>query len=186
MIKFNEISTKEIKSNVIKIKRNKVNIKETISLEKFAQFATSVANACFEKNEDESITFRPYYKDVVFNYSIVDYFTDIELEDVSVNDFWDFSISSDMESIVSKVSPEIISELNTAIDTLIEFECEKLINSKQSGFDKLVSTINEWATNHGNDFEGVDIKGFINKFSTINDDDKKDVIKDLVKSSVNN
>lgn len=186
MINFKDIVTDKNNNStkIIKINKQNIEVKGTISLEDFTKFVVETVDGCYNVPDDGNISFRPYYRNIMFNYGIVKFFTNINLDNVDANDFWELSISEGMDTILNFIPKNIISELNAAVDTLIDFETNKLITSQKTSFDTLIETVNKILAEMNDDFKGVDIKNLSKTFSRIKDADVEGIVRRLVKENV--
>ncbi len=118
------------------VENSDINISGSISLEDFSQFVVSVADTVFDNDE-----YKPYYKVLICRYNIIEYFTDIDLDGVKASDFWDFAFSDRMKEILDNIPADILKSLDNAIESLIRFRYDKLVNSQKASIDKLIQSI---------------------------------------------
>lgn len=126
----------EKKIKFLNAESSDINISKSISLEDFSQFVVSVVHMIFDNDE-----YKPYYKEFIYRYNIVEYFTDIDLDGVKASDFWNFAFSDRMKEILNNIPNDILKSLDSAIDNLIRFRYDKLINSQKISLDKLMKSI---------------------------------------------
>ena len=118
----------------VKIGKNiMVQIKSYLSVEEFASAVRSVADACFTNGE-----YTPEFKEVAKRYMLLTTFTDIEFDDMSLEEIfkvtqndWYFIIENEVTQL------PIYSEILNAVDETIEYK----IRTRKTAFDFLCDTV---------------------------------------------
>lgn len=133
-VNFNDLKATEKNPVALNIGDTEITVYQTISLENFAKFVKSVAEIVFTEK------YQPYFREVAFDYNVIDYFTDINLENVSVSDFWNFFTSEEMDKILSEIPAYVIYNLDVAITNLVDYK--KSVSARKEALDGFLSELN--------------------------------------------
>ena len=85
MAKINEIATAQA-DETIKINKQKVTIRTSISTNDFVTAVHTIADSCFVDGE-----YRPEYKEIAKRYAVLKYLTDIDHGETEVNEIFELS-----------------------------------------------------------------------------------------------
>lgn len=136
MINYIDILGKNfaIKNMTKKINGIKVEIKTYLDADNYAEAINTMAESCFDK----SGAYRPEFREIVRRYIILKYFTNIDIDSVSINEIFKDSQSGnwfeEIESVI--VNTRIWTEIEQAVDNKISYEIK-------SSFDKLCDKCTE-------------------------------------------
>lgn len=161
-----------LKNTIKRINGVPVTIKTYLDVETFASIVQTVSQSCFEEN-----IYHAENREIARRYCIIKHMTDIELEDVNVNELFKVTQSGNwygqIESDVVKLP--VWGEVETAIDNAISY----LIETRQTAFDKLCSDISENIA-VDNTQNLADIKEVLDKLDKV---DKRQFVEAVVKKS---
>lgn len=135
MEKYEKIS--KIPDRVIRVGNQKVTIKSILTAEKFIEAAYNMSALCFEGVE--KTIFRPEYREIARRYIIIKYFTDIDIDDMSIEEIF---ASTQKGTWFRDVEREVTSlqlwrEIEIAADKDIDYKIMTLRNS----FDELCEVL---------------------------------------------
>lgn len=176
MVNFIDIIGKNFSLKNMKKKINGcvVEIKTYLDIEEYAQAVRAMAELCF----DENGVYRPEYREFSRRYSIVKYFTNIDIENITAQELFKTSQGNDWYYQIEKEvsNNPIWIELDTAVDRQIEY----ITLTKENAFDRMCNKITELIESIPVDQSQsvADIKEVINGL--------KDVDKDAFVSAVIN
>ena len=165
MAKINEIATAQA-DETIKINKQKVTIRTSISTNDFVTAVHTIADSCFVDGE-----YRPEYKEIAKRYAVLKYLTDIELGDAEVNEIFEQTQAQwylDIENACAKYA--IYCDIEKAADELIEYR----IRTRQTNFDDLCDTLKEFAEKMG------DTKSLEDIAERLSNLDDKEVVSAIV------
>lgn len=126
----------------VKIGKNiMVQIKSYLSVEEFASAVRSVTDACFTNGE-----YTPEFKEIAKRYMVLTTFTDIEFNDMSLEEIFKVTQNDWYYIIENEVTQlPIYSEILNAVDETIEYK----IRTRKTAFDFLCDTLGEFAEKMG-------------------------------------
>lgn len=183
-INFKKVfSTSKSDNGVVTINDFQIEIKNTLSLDDFAQFVTNVADSCFTTDEITGETiYAPYFYDVAKKYYTIKYFTNIDVDKVDIKTFWLTSISSENCQVVLDCFEYIpyYKEAVRSIDELIKHKIELLIKRTPTKFDEVCDSIKNVIDKSESFMENLDmtsIKKIADKLEGISD---KEIVETIV------
>ena len=141
-----------------------VQIRCSLPLFDVGSFVEDVTNGCFVdiENEDGSIEtiYAPYYKDIFIGKNILKYYTNIkELDSLDRLEKLVFGDSIGIIDIIKdSINIKQLSEILGAIDDLIEFKKQELLNNKKSGLDSLADSLNNILKTIDKKIENFDVE----------------------------
>ena len=116
-------------NKTIKIKKVPIEIKTYLSIEDFATAVETIVDNSFSKGE-----YRPEYKEIAKRYTLLKFFTDINVDDIETGELfkitqseWYLQILHELETI------QIYYDLENAAEEAIRYRIE----ARQTAFDKL-------------------------------------------------
>lgn len=135
--------TSKLDNEVVTINDFQIEIKNTLSLDDFAQFVTNVADSCFTTDEISGETiYAPYFYDVAKKYYTIKYFTNIDVDKVDIKSFWLTSMSDNCQAVLNCVEDiHYYKEAVKSIDELIKHKIELLIKRTPTKFDEVCDSI---------------------------------------------
>lgn len=154
----------------IRVNKIPVSIKTTLSVDDYASCIYTVANSCFDDNG----TYRPEYEEIAKRYAYLKYFTDIDLDGITVEALFETSQAGWYNTIISAIEgTPIYSEIEWAIGTAIN-------SRKQTSFDKLCSDVSAIITKDNTE-NLADIKAVLEMLGKV---DKDAFVDTAVKQAV--
>lgn len=161
--------------NPDKVNEMGIQIRRSLPLFDMVNFAEDVANGCFVnvENEDGAVELRyaPYYKDIYIGRNILKYYTNIK--EIDSLDRLENLVFGDSFGIVSIIKDNInlnqLDEILKAIDDLIDFRKQELLNNKKSGLDSLVDGLNKVLKTIDKKIEQFDIESLAEHIPAIID-----------------
>ena len=158
-----------MKVTEIKSRKDIKNIKVITSLtvDNFVNAVHTIADSCFDGD-----TYLPEFKDIARRYTILKTFTNIDIENCSIEDIFILTQADwyyDIENTI--VNTPIYNEILKSVDELIEYK----IRTRRNSFDDLCDTLRTFADKMG-DTNSLEV--IANKISGISD-------VDLAKAIVN-
>lgn len=137
MIKFIDVIGNNFEPTNITKKVNgaKVEIKSYISVDTFAEIVNTVTDSCF----NESGEYCPEFREVVRRYVILDYFTDIDVENITLKEVFKTSQSGNWFETIERAvtNMRIWSEIENAVDKKIEYR----LTPTESAFDRMCNKV---------------------------------------------
>ena len=136
MANINDIATLQA-DETIKINKQKVTIRTSITTNDFATAVHTIADSCFVDGE-----YRPEYKEIAKRYAVLKYLTDIDLGDAEVSEVFELTQADwylDLETAVANHGTYL--EVQKAADELIEYR----IRTRQTKFDDLCDVLKQFA-----------------------------------------
>jgi hypothetical protein len=162
-----------LKTTTKRISGMPVEIKNYLDVETFKTIVQTVAQSCFENNG-----YHAENREVARRYCVIEYMTDIELEDIDVPELFKTTQGgiwySQIEAEVIKLP--IWAEVEVAIDNEIAY----LIETRQTAFDKLCSDLSA-IIEVDNTQNLADIKEVLDKFEKV---DKKAFVDKVINSNI--
>ena len=122
-----------------------VSVKKVLSYEDFQSFIISMMNWCadFESN--------PYCTDmydIALRYHTITYFTDIELVDLSVEQYWNILYHTSLfREVVSRINSEDYKVLLKTVKEQFEFEKQKEVAVNTLRANQLINSVTELTGN---------------------------------------
>lgn len=163
MININTLIDEKYDNNkILKINERSVKIKRTLTAVEFMAFVNLVVNSSFDSDEK----YHASYKEIALRYAIVNYFTDIDISELSANEIYDITNQywySDVSAYVQKLN--CYNKLVKAINEDIDYK----IKTDRTSFDDFI----------------VFIKNIIEKITEQIDNTDMDSIKSLAESLSN-
>lgn len=114
----------------VKIGKQTVLVKTTLSVDEYASCIYMIANACY----DESGGYRPEFKEIAKRYAYIKYFTDIELGDLSAEELFKASQDSWYETLLSAIeASKVYWDIESGVDAVLA--------NRPTQFDKLCADV---------------------------------------------
>ena len=127
------------KNKTIKISGNKVEIKTYVDAETYATVVKTIADNCFKDNQ-----YYPEYFEIVRRYVILNYFTNIDLTNVSLEEIFK---ASQKGNWFCKIEKEVITlPIWKSIEVSASNCIEYAIKSRKTSFDNLCDSFNTTVT----------------------------------------
>lgn len=145
MVKINAILDKNI-SNVVVVRVNQqpIEVKTALTTEQFTSFVVTATELCY----DEKGEYNGAYERIALRYAIVKYLTDIDTDELTVNDIFDLTFQSWFEKVLKTIErTSYWAELTDAV--------KDNIANRKTAFDNLC----------------VSVKAAIDKFSVDTSDE---------------
>lgn len=127
-------------------------------------FVEDSANGCFVniESEDGSIETRyaPYYRDIYIGKNILKYYTNIkEIDSIERLEKMVFGDSFGIVHVIKdSINIKQLDEIICAIDDLIEFKKQQLLNNEKSGLDELTNNLNNILKTIDKKIENFDVE----------------------------
>lgn len=130
----NEFIPKNIKK---KINRQEVEIKTHLSADDYIDVVQTIAESCFDDNGK----YHPEYREVAKRYTIIKFFTNIDVENITSTELFKSSQGGTWFNTIESIVLEnpLWTEIEIAVDKLIEYK----ILSRESSFDKMCNAVTE-------------------------------------------
>lgn len=126
------IKIAEIKTNGKSAEKN-VEIKSVLTAEQFANAVRTIADSCFVNGE-----YRPEFKDMVKRYVVLSTFTNIDFEDLGIEDVFQISQDNWYYRVENKIAENpVYSEILKSVDELVEYR----IRTRRTSFDNLCESL---------------------------------------------
>lgn len=141
MAKIIEITDKNpITNRQVKIDKNiVVQIKSYLSVEDYAEAVNTIVESCFVEER-----FIPEFKEIAKRYMILTIFTDIDFEDMSLEEIFKISQNQWYDKIENTVAQlPIYYAILEAADIAIDYK----IRTRKTSFDNLCDSLGDFAMN---------------------------------------
>lgn len=152
------------------IKKPNINITKThLTLTEMSEFINMVVEMCFVQDvEGDDIDYSPIWKEITILNCFADYYTDYKAtDDIEAN----YLIYKDLNPWKSNIDQEQFVSMIVAIDEMIEFRRDKLLQS-QTPLAELIGEITKIVKGLGDNFDMDAIGGLVD---TLDDLGKIDV-----------
>lgn len=130
-----------IKEHKLTIKGDKLEITKRLKVTDYYKFMLGIVGYLFVKDEQDDIEYRPYLYDMVFKYSIIQYFTNIDFDNIDLekaNEIFDNTNLIDL--IVEIVGYDYVDKMIIELDELIDFKKQKCFSE-----NKVIKAVNSFA-----------------------------------------
>lgn len=122
----------DIKANGKSVEKN-IEIKSVLTAEQFANAVHTIADACFVNGE-----YYPEFKDIAKRYVLLNTFTNIDFEDLGIEDVFQISQDSWYYRVENKIAENpVYSEILKSVDELIDYK----IRTRRTSFDNLCESL---------------------------------------------
>lgn len=174
-------STSKLDNEVVTINDFQVEVKNTLSLDDFAQFVTNVADSCFTTDEiTGETTYAPYFLEVVKSYYAIKYFTNIDVGKVDIKTFWLTFMSGNCQAVLDYVKNiPYYKEAVRSIDELIKHKIELLIKRTPTKFDEVCSSIKNFIDKSESFNENLDITSLQEIADKLNGMSEKEIVETI-------
>ena len=182
--------TSKSDSGVVTINDFQIEIKNTLSLDDFAQFVTNVADSCFTTDDiTGETTYAPYFYDVAKSYYTIKYFTNIDVDKVDIKTFWLTFMSDNCQAVLDYIKDvPYYKEAIRSIDELIKHKIELLIKRTPTKFDEVCDSIKNVINKSESFMENLDmtsIKKIADKLNGMSEREIIEIIASKDKGDVN-
>lgn len=182
--------TSKLDNEVVTINDFQIEIKNTLSLDDFAQFVTNVADSCFTTDEiTGETTYAPYFYDVAKSYYTIKYFTNIDVDKVDIKTFWLTFMSDNCQAVLDYIKDvPYYKEAIRSIDELIKHKIELLIKRTPTKFDEVCDSIKNVINKSESFMENLDmtsIKKIADKLNGMSEREIVEIIASKDKGDVN-
>lgn len=152
-----------------KINGEIVTIKGYVDIDTFANIVNAISNSCFVENE-----YYAEFREVSRRYAIIKYLTDIELDDVGVEELFKSSQGGEWFNVIERevVKLPLWVEIEQAVDKQIEYK----IATRKTSFDILCDRLSAIMGMDLNE-NLADIKEVLNKLDSV---DAKKFVKAVI------
>ena len=158
-----------------KINGEKVTIKTYLSIGEFVNAVHTIADLCFVEDETtHKVVFKPEYRDIAWRYMVLQYFTDIDLSEVSIDEVFKVT-QSDWYAEIERICAEnpVYCEISKADDSVIAMR-------QKSAFDNLCDNLSAIiATDPSQNL--ADIKDVLDKLGAV---DPKAFVEAAVENNI--
>lgn len=139
-VKFIDVIANDFmpKNKTIRINGSTVDVKTNIDAENYTSIIRTIAENCFVDNQ-----YHPAYFEIVRRYVILDYFTNIDVENISLNEVFKTSQNGNWFDKIEKIvtSLPIWNRIESATNAYIDYK----IKSRKTSFDNLCDSFNSLA-----------------------------------------
>lgn len=132
-----------------KINGEKVIIKTYLDMADFFNAVHTVADNCFVVDEESGeIIYKPEFYEVSWRYVVLKYFTDIEVDDISLAEVFKMTQANWYKEIEGALIDNLIYyEVNKAAERVISYR----LSTQKSSFDKLCDNISAFLESNSSD-----------------------------------
>lgn len=154
---------------MVKVGKIPVEIKTYLDVDAFATAANTIANSCFDGETGE---YRPEYYEIAKRYVVLQYLTDIELDDVSVEEVFKIA-QNDWYYDIEKACAVLIYLIEDAAAKIIEYR-------RKTAFDNLCDNVSA-ILKQDNEQNLADIKEVLTKLDKV---DKEAFVEAVVDNNI--
>ena len=111
----------------------------------------------------------PLLKDIMFDYTLILHFTDIDLVEMGINDMDDFSEFDKETGIVAEVKDGLhatmLERLISSVDANIEYKRQTAQDNISTAVVELIKTLTDKVATFGDDIDTDMVMDFVQKFN---------------------
>lgn len=127
-------------------------------------FVAVVSDSVFVKGN-----YLPLLKDIMFDYTLILHFTDIDLVEMGINDMDDFSEFDKETGIVAEVKDGLhatmLERLISSVDANIEYKRQTAQDNISTAVVELIKTLTDKVATFGDDIDTDMVMDFVQKFN---------------------
>lgn len=160
------------------IKKPNINITKThLTLTEMSEFINMVVEMCFLQDvEGDDIDYSPIWKEITILNCFADYYTDYKAtDDIEAN----YLIYKDLNPWKSNIDQEQFVSMIVAIDEMIEFRRDKLLQS-QTPLAELIGEITKIVKGLGDNFDMDAIGELTKKLGSMGEIDEKSLVNEVL------
>lgn len=138
---------------IIQIKSH-ITVSEMVKLVKEAAYNVFIEEVEYQYDRDGQITstttlgrgciFAPYYKKLAFSKALLNYYTNASFFTENTDDLYLVITATDlMQKVISKIDPRQLSDIQSAVDDLIEFRKLEIVSQEKAQLNRIRNKIQE-------------------------------------------